>query len=89
MQRHTHTVQAKRGVVSFPILIMAAVAVEASTIDVCGWKKEQEKNRILSCNGLKGPMAFFCAAFSGSSSHLSDIYTSLLHCFHAASPTTR
>ena len=30
-------------VVSFPILIMAAVAVEASTIDVCGWKKHRAR----------------------------------------------
>jgi hypothetical protein len=78
----------RHGVVSFAILIMvAAVAVEASTF-VDGRKMEQEKNRILSCNGLKGPISLFCPAFSGSSSPLSDHLTNcLLHCFRAASPT--
>jgi len=43
MQRHIDEAKTTRCVVSFPILIMAAVAVEASTIDVCGWKKHRAR----------------------------------------------
>jgi hypothetical protein len=87
MQRHTHTVQAKRGVVSFPILIMAAVAVEASTTSTfVDGRKSKKRTGSFPAMASKALWPSF-AQLSVAHHHIFQI--SILLCYIASMPRHR